>query len=62
MSPAWATTWNCEVVLGADEPIGTGHDEAEQLMRELGIDDSALVEGAYIDLIETQDASAQPAS
>jgi hypothetical protein len=50
------------VVLGADEPIGTGHDEAEQLMRELGIDDSALVEGAYIDLIETQDASAQPAS
>ena len=51
-----------EVVLGADEPIGTGHDEAEQLMRELGIDDSALVEGAYIDLIERQDASAQPAS
>ncbi|MES1949233.1 adenylate cyclase, class 2 [Salinisphaera sp. S4-8] len=41
-----------EVVLGAEESIAQGRAEAEQLMRRLAIDDEALVDGAYIDLIE----------
>lgn len=40
-----------EVVLGEDEPLQAGIDEAHGLMAELGIAPSQLVEGAYIDLL-----------
>lgn len=40
-----------EVVLRQDEPAEAGRAEAVELMRALGIPDSALVEGAYMDLL-----------
>ncbi|WP_353250892.1 class IV adenylate cyclase [Salinisphaera sp. T31B1] len=40
-----------EVVLAANAHLSTGRDEARRLMQTLAIDASALVEGAYIDLI-----------
>jgi predicted adenylyl cyclase CyaB len=41
-----------EVVLQEDEPAEGGRREAEALMDALGIPPSALVSGAYIDLLE----------
>jgi predicted adenylyl cyclase CyaB len=40
-----------EVVLRDDEPAERGIDEARALMARLGIEASALVEGAYLDLL-----------
>ena len=40
-----------EVVLGEDETPEQGLAEAQRLMSELGIEASALVEGAYLDLL-----------
>jgi predicted adenylyl cyclase CyaB len=40
-----------EVVLKDGEPIEAGIAEAHELMMELGIDPSQLVEGAYVDLL-----------
>ncbi|HPF70386.1 MAG TPA: class IV adenylate cyclase [Candidatus Krumholzibacteria bacterium] len=41
-----------EVVLEADDPLASGEQEAAQLVERLGLDRRALVQGAYIDLIE----------
>jgi len=41
-----------EVVLEDDEPAAAGIAEARDLMERLGIDDTHLVEGAYVDLID----------
>ena len=41
-----------EVVLADDESADAGWREAEELMAKLGIDASALVEGAYVDLLK----------
>jgi predicted adenylyl cyclase CyaB len=43
-----------EVVLEEKEPPESGIQEARQLMHRLGIDESQLVEGAYIDLLERE--------
>ncbi len=43
-----------EVVLAAGEPPARGVAEAESLMDRLGIRREALVEGAYIDLLEAE--------
>jgi len=40
-----------EVTLAPDEPTSAGIAEAERLMEKLGVDRSALVEGAYVDLL-----------
>ncbi|HEX5683660.1 MAG TPA: class IV adenylate cyclase [Ideonella sp.] len=40
-----------EVVLRDDEPADAGIQEAHALMAQLGIEPSALVEGAYLDLL-----------
>jgi len=40
-----------EVVLGADEPATAGEREAARLMTALGIDRTALVAAAYLDLM-----------
>jgi len=41
-----------EVVLGADQPAAEGEAIARQLMKAFGISQQALIEGAYIDLLE----------
>lgn len=43
-----------EVVMGPDQPIEEGEDTAETLMRTLGVNQTMLIEGAYIDLLENQ--------
>ena len=43
-----------EVVLAEDERIENGVREAHELLRALGIPESALIAGAYIDLLEGQ--------
>lgn len=43
-----------EVVLREGEPAEAGRAEALALMAQLGIEGSQLVEGAYLDLMETQ--------
>jgi predicted adenylyl cyclase CyaB len=40
-----------EVVLAEGEPVEAGVEEADALMRALGIDPAQLVEGAYVDLL-----------
>ncbi len=40
-----------EVVLGAEESAEAGIAEAHALMKQLGIDPSQLIEGAYVDLL-----------
>jgi adenylate cyclase len=40
-----------EVVLADDEPVEAGMAEALALMARLGVDSTALVEGAYLDLL-----------
>lgn len=40
-----------EVVLGDDEPIENGVEEARKLMALLGVDAKRLIEGAYVDLL-----------
>ena len=42
-----------EVVLDAGQTAEEGRTVAEELLRKLGIEEGALVEGAYIDLLET---------
>lgn len=44
-----------EVVLGADEEEASGAHEAEQLIKQLGIQGEDLVEQAYVDLLATID-------
>ena len=41
-----------EVVLAPGEPVDEGHREARNLLRSLEVSESALVAGAYIDLLE----------
>jgi predicted adenylyl cyclase CyaB len=41
-----------EVVMRPDQSDGNGQAIAEDLMKKLGIDESDLLEGAYMDLIE----------
>jgi predicted adenylyl cyclase CyaB len=41
-----------EVELNAEEPTGTGVEEAHRLMRLLGIGEDALVAEAYVDLLD----------
>ena len=43
-----------EVVLGEDQPVDQGERIAAELMRKLGVSRTDLVEGAYIDLLESQ--------
>ncbi|QPR88251.1 class IV adenylate cyclase [Aeromonas hydrophila] len=45
-----------EVVLEEDEPLETGMQEANDIMTQLGIEPSQLIEGAYLDLILRQQA------
>ncbi len=40
-----------EVVLAAGEPIERGVEEAHRIMRDLGVEPSQLVAGAYLDLL-----------
>jgi predicted adenylyl cyclase CyaB len=40
-----------EVVLNGNDDVGSGREEAYRLMDGLGIEQSSLVEGAYIDLL-----------
>jgi len=40
-----------EVVLDENEPSESGVREANQLMAQLGVEQSHLIEGAYIDLL-----------
>lgn len=40
-----------EVVLGQDEPAEAGVREAHSLMARLGVEQSQLIEGAYVDLL-----------
>jgi predicted adenylyl cyclase CyaB len=42
-----------EVVLGENASLEVGMQEAEQLMQQLGIASSMLVEGAYLDLLSS---------
>jgi predicted adenylyl cyclase CyaB len=44
-----------EVVLEDDESSRDGAEEARTILRKLGIEDSRLVEGAYVDLLGTTD-------
>jgi adenylate cyclase class IV len=46
-----------EVVLSPGERVEDGHREAQALLRSLDIPSAALVAEAYIDLLETTDAS-----
>ncbi len=41
-----------EVVLEESEDASEGEREARNLMRRFGIDESQLVRGAYVDLLE----------
>jgi predicted adenylyl cyclase CyaB len=45
-----------EVVLDAGQTAEEGKTLAEELLRKLGIDEAALVEGAYLDLLERRAA------
>ena len=40
-----------EVVLPEDEPPAAGIGEANELLRQLGVDSSQLIEGSYLDLL-----------
>ncbi len=42
-----------EVVLGAEQTEAEGSRVARELMKALGIDESALVDSAYVDLLES---------
>ncbi|MEJ2144810.1 MAG: class IV adenylate cyclase, partial [Acidobacteriota bacterium] len=41
-----------EVVLSGSQTVAEGEAVAQSLMRELGIPESDLIQGAYVDLIE----------
>ena len=43
-----------EVVLEEDEPLEAGMQEANDLMAQLGVEPSRLIEGAYLDLLLRQ--------
>lgn len=45
-----------EVVLSEQDSLGGGMDEAEEIMRRLGIDASQLIETAYVDLLKANAA------
>ncbi|BEE11136.1 MULTISPECIES: class IV adenylate cyclase [Aeromonas] len=45
-----------EVVLEEDEPLEAGMQEANDLMAQLGVEPSRLIEGAYLDLLLRQQA------
>lgn len=45
-----------EVVLEEDEPLEAGMQEANDLMAQLGVEHSRLIEGAYLDLLLRQQA------
>ncbi|WAG10918.1 class IV adenylate cyclase [Aeromonas dhakensis] len=45
-----------EVVLEEDEPLETGMQEANDIMAQLGVEPSRLIEGAYLDLLLRQQA------
>lgn len=45
-----------EVVLGEDEPLEAGMQEANDIMALLGVEPSRLIEGAYLDLLLRQQA------
>ncbi|MGS3180553.1 class IV adenylate cyclase [Aeromonas dhakensis] len=45
-----------EVVLGEDEPLEAGMQEANDIMAQLGVEPSRLIEGAYLDLLLRQQA------
>jgi predicted adenylyl cyclase CyaB len=40
-----------EVVLADSEPIAQGISEAQELLRQLGVSESQLIEGSYLDLL-----------
>jgi predicted adenylyl cyclase CyaB len=46
-----------EVVLNDDEPAEAGEREAHALMAQLGIEPSALIDGAYVDLLAAQETA-----
>ena len=48
-----------EVVLAEGEPAAAGVDEAHRLMAALGIAPAQLVEGAYVDLLATEQGKEQ---
>ena len=43
-----------EVVMAPDQPPQEGHDTARQLMSDLAIQSEDLIDGAYIDLLESR--------
>ncbi|MFA7821755.1 MULTISPECIES: class IV adenylate cyclase [Aeromonas] len=45
-----------EVVLEEDEPLEAGMQEANDIMAQLGVEPSRLIEGAYLDLLLRQQA------
>ncbi|CAJ1786391.1 hypothetical protein KOPIIPEJ_00594 [Aeromonas dhakensis] len=45
-----------EVVLEEDEPLEAGMQEANDIMAQLGVEPSRLIEGAYLDLLIRQQA------
>ncbi len=45
-----------EVVLGDSDSVTEGADEAHALMAALGVDEDALVRGAYVDLLANPDS------
>lgn len=45
-----------EVVLEEDEPLEAGMQEANDIMAQLGVEPSRLIEGAYLDLLFRQQA------
>ena len=45
-----------EVVLEEDEPLEAGMQEANDIMAQLGVEHSRLIEGAYLDLLLRQQA------
>jgi predicted adenylyl cyclase CyaB len=47
-----------EVVLADGEAAGVGEQEAHELMRQLGVEPSQLIDGAYVDLLARQDIRA----
>jgi predicted adenylyl cyclase CyaB len=49
-----------EVVLGDGESVERGVAEAHALMERLGVHDSQLIEGAYLDLLNARAATATP--
>lgn len=42
-----------EVVLSEDEPTEAGQQEARELMQQLAVDASHLIEGAYVDMVQS---------